>query len=71
MDKLLFLHIEIKHVLDVLNFIDSDKKIELMAAIDNLPYEKLLEVLRNLYKIEREYFQILVEGSQEEKELSQ
>ncbi len=68
MDRLLFIHIEIKHVLDILHFIEPNMKIKLMAAIDNLPYEKLLEVLKNLYKIEREYFQLLVEKPQEIKE---
>lgn len=59
MDKLLFLHIEIKHVLEILNFIPIEERRKLMATIANLHFEKLLAVLKVLYKIERDYFQFL------------
>lgn len=59
MDKLLFVHTEIKHVLEVLDFIPRKEKIKLMAAIANLNFEKLLAILKVLYRIERDYFQFL------------
>lgn len=59
MDKLLFVHIEIKHVLEVLDFIKKDDKRKLMAVIANLHFEKLLAVLKVLYRIERDYFQFM------------
>lgn len=59
MDKLLFVHIEIKHILEILNFISDEERIKLLAAIDNLPFNSLVKILKILYKVEQEYFQFL------------
>ena len=61
MDKLLLLHIEIKHVLDLFDFVPKEDKIKMMAYIDNLDFENLLAVLKVLYKIEREYVRFIFE----------
>jgi DNA polymerase III gamma/tau subunit len=59
MDKILFLHIEIKNVLEMFKFISKEDRIKLTAAIANETYENLLALLKTLYKIEREYFQFI------------
>lgn len=64
MDKTLFLHIEIKHVLEVLGFITPEERIKLMASIANLHYEGLVKLLKKLYKIETEYFEFINEDTQ-------
>jgi DNA polymerase III gamma/tau subunit len=67
MNRLLFLHIEIKYVLEILDFIPKEDRIKLMAAIDNLDFENLLAVLKVLYKIEREYVRFIFEEIEAEK----
>lgn len=69
MDKLLFLHIEIKHVLNVLHYITPEEKIQLMAAIGNLPYDELVKILKTLYKVEKDYFEYLHSDAQRADEL--
>lgn len=64
MDKLLFLHREIKHVLEVLPFIMPDEATKLMASIANLNYEDLVKILKSLYKVERECFEYINQDTQ-------
>jgi hypothetical protein len=64
MDKTLFLHIEIKHVLEVLGFITPEDRMKLMAGVANLHYEGLVKLLKTLYKIETEYFEFINEDTQ-------
>ena len=75
MDKQLFLHREIKHVLEVLKFVSKEERIKFMAMLDTLNVDKLLEVLKVLYKIEQDYFtlnhQEIIETDQFLKSLQQ
>jgi hypothetical protein len=59
MDKQLFIHREIKHVLEVLKFIPKEDRIKFMAMVDTLGFDDLLEVLKVLYKIEQDYLNLL------------
>ena len=59
MDKMLFVQREIKHVLEVINFITPDERMKLMAIIDNLNYDDLVKILKTLYKVETEYFEFI------------
>ena len=65
MDKILFIHREIKQILEFLNFIMPDERMRLMAAIDNLPFEGLVKILKTLYKVEREYLQFIEEDNRQ------
>jgi len=58
MDKQLFLHREIKHVLEVLKIVSKEERIKFMAMVDTLGFDDLLEVLKVLYKIEQDYFEL-------------
>lgn len=69
MDKLLFLQIEIKHVLQVIHYITPDEKMKLMAIIANLPYDELVKILKTLYKVEKDYFEFLYQDAQKADEL--
>jgi len=55
MDKTLFVHREIKHILEILNFIPEKDRISMMSAIANLHFEDLVKILKTLYKVESEY----------------
>ena len=61
MDKQLFIHREIKHVLEALKFIPKEDRIKFMAVVDTLGFDDLLEVLKVLYKIEQDYLNLLYE----------
>lgn len=65
MTKLEFLHTEIKHVLDILKFIPEDEKKMLLEKFKKRNADELLEVLKELYTIEREYFQLIREEIEE------
>jgi hypothetical protein len=69
MDQMLFIQKEIKHVLEVLNFISPDERIKLLAIIDNLPYDELVKILKTLYKVENEYFEFMYQDTQKVNEL--
>lgn len=62
MDNKLFLQKEIKHTLEMLP-LDNETRRELIAAIANEPQENLLELLKVLYRIEREYLQMLYDDT--------
>lgn len=62
MDNILFLQKEIKYTLDMLPF-ENNTRMELMASIANEPEENLLELLKVLYRIEREYLQMLYDDT--------
>jgi hypothetical protein len=57
MDKLLFVHREIKHVLEILDYLSDDDRRKLMAVIANLTYDELVKILKTLYKVETEYLE--------------
>ncbi|MBN1494469.1 hypothetical protein JW911_01880 [Candidatus Peregrinibacteria bacterium] len=63
MDKMLFVQREIKHVLEVLNFITPEERTKLMAIIDNLNYDDLVKILKTLYKVETEYFEFIYQDT--------
>lgn len=64
MNKQLFLQKEIKQVLEVLPFSKKERR-KLTAAIANEPIKNLLELLNVLYRIEREYLQMLYDDTME------
>ena len=69
MDQMLFVQKEIKHVLEVLNFISPVERTKLLAIIDNLPYDELVKILKTLYKVENEYFEYMYQDAQKVEEL--
>jgi len=64
MDKLLFLHREIKHVLDVIGYFSNDERRQMTARIANLSQQELVKLLKKLYKIERQYFEFRLKDTQ-------
>lgn len=64
MDKLLFLHQEIKHVLDVIGYFSDDERHQMTASIANSSQEELVKLLKKLYKIERQYFEFRLKDAQ-------
>ncbi|MCD6109695.1 hypothetical protein J7J83_02975 [bacterium] len=64
MDKLLFLHQEIKHVLDVIGYFSDEERQKMMTSVANESYEELVKLLKKLYKIEREYFEFRLKDTQ-------
>lgn len=57
MDKIQFLHQEIKHTLDVIGYFSEDERKQMKDSIANYSYEELVNLLKKLYKVEREYFE--------------
>lgn len=68
MDKLLFVHREIKHVLEVLDYLTSDDRRKLMAVIANLTYDELVKILKRLYKVETEYLEFKLKDTKDTEE---
>lgn len=64
MDKLLFLHREIKHVLEVIGYFSDDERRQMTASIANSSYEDLVKLLKKLYKVERQYFEFRLKDAQ-------
>ncbi len=62
MNKQLFLQKEIKQILELLPF-DKKERMKLTAAIANESVQNLLELLKVLYRIEREYLQMLYDDT--------
>lgn len=57
MDKIKFLKEEVELVLDSFEGLNKDKKEELMIQTENMTEENLLELLKNLYRIRRDFIQ--------------
>lgn len=57
MDKIKFLKEEVELVLDSFEGLNKDKKDELMIQTKNMTEENLLELLKNLYRMRRDFIQ--------------
>lgn len=69
MDKKEFLQSEIKHVLDILKLFPPEEKAEYLEAASKLNEEELVKVLKILYKIEQEYFELVQNDTHHMEEL--
>jgi hypothetical protein len=71
MDKLEFLHQEIEHTLSVIGYFSADERQQMLDSIKDSSHEELVNLLKKLYKVEREYFEFRLKDAQHTEEFIQ
>jgi len=64
MSKKEFLQSEIKHLIELLNFFKEEDKAQYSEAVDKMNEEELENLLKILYKLEQDYFELLKTDTQ-------
>ncbi len=64
MNKKEFLQSEIKHLIELLRFFKEEDKAQYIDAIDKMKEEELENLLKILYKLEQDYFELLKKDTQ-------
>lgn len=64
MNKKEFLQSEIKHLIELLHFFKEEDKAQYIDAIDKMKEEELENLLKILYKLEQDYFELLKKDTQ-------
>lgn len=64
MNKKEFLQSEIKHLIELLKFFKEEDKAQYVDAIDKMKEEELENLLKILYKLEQDYFELLKKDTQ-------
>lgn len=68
MDKLQFLHQEIKHTISVIGYFSEEERQQMLNSIKDHSYEELVNLLKKLYKVEREYFEFRLKDARSTEE---
>lgn len=70
MTKKEFLQSEIKHLIDLLKFFKEEEKGQYSQAVDKMNEEELENLLKILYKLEQDYFELLKKDTQTMNDIS-
>ncbi|MFC1810364.1 hypothetical protein ACFLZH_02595 [Patescibacteria group bacterium] len=71
MNKKEFLQSEIKHILDILKLFPPEENEQYLEAASKLNEEELVKVLKILYKVEQEYFELIQKDTHHMEDLLQ
>ena len=71
MDKMKFIHQEIKHTLNIIGYFSDNERAQMLDSIKDSSYKELVKLLKKLYKVERQYFEFRLKDAKNTEEFLQ